>query len=173
MCFTPFFPHYSVSRKQWGFKVLVCVSVHHAQDVNFSFCCILRCIVVTSVIDHWKQFTYGRVKGWASRTPVYFKLLFWKVLLICLISVCFGQIWGLPNCLEINFNFVHPSDSLSSGVDSFMWVLLDFILATADIEILLNQDIVCFVTLPNCVESSARDVKVPYFIACFLFLNLT
>lgn len=65
-------------------------------------------------------------------------LLFWKAMLICLTSVCTGQIWVLLYCLEINFHFVHVSDSLPVGMDSFMWALLDFDLASPDIEILLN-----------------------------------
>lgn len=64
-----------------------------------------------------KQFRYGRasreLKGDVAAT-CFFQvwLLFWKVLLICLTSVCTGQIWDLLYCLETNFHFAHPSDSL-------------------------------------------------------------
>jgi len=65
-------------------------------------------------------------------------LLFWKAMLICLTSVCTDQIWDLLYCPETNFHFVCASDSLPSGMDSFTWALLDFDLASLDIEILLD-----------------------------------
>lgn len=52
--------------------------------------------------------------------------------------MCADQIWDLPNSLETSLDLAHPSDSLCSGTDRFMLVLLDIVLAPADIEILLN-----------------------------------
>lgn len=83
-------------------------------------------------------------------------LLFWKAMLICLTSVCAGQIWDLLYCLETSFRFVRI---LPNGMDSFVWALLDFDLDNPVIEILLNYDVVQLVALLNYVELSVREIK--------------